>query len=206
MQNVLFETERSIKSLIHKETAETLLAAKHLLSGYKMACDELKADELLTLFDVSLSEAVCEQKGTVQKRLCLLDARFKYLAERSERLLYGYIDEVGELNTASDEFYLLSQFITEALTTLKAIKPVFGYVDFEFERGVKAIKESLIELEQVLVKAIHTLINRFEVLLIHQNRLRHRYSVLNRQTSDRSTCGVKLFLSSLSNRFQSMFF
>ena len=206
MKNVLLDAELSIKSLIHKGTTEALLTAKNQLSSYKMACDELKTDELLSLFDVSLSEVVCDQKGTLQKRLCRLDARFKYLAERSERLLYGYIDEVGEINTASDEFYQLSQFITEALTTLKAIKPVFGYVDFEFERGVKAIHESLVELEQVLVKAIHTLINRFEVLLIHQDLLRPRYSAVNRQASDRLPCSVKIFLSSLSNKFQSVLF
>ena len=210
MNNVLLEAELSIKSLIHKGTADTLLAAKNQLSNYKMACDELKNDELLSLFDVSLSEAVCEQKGTVQKRLCQLDARFKYLSERSERLLYGYIDEVGALNPASDEFYQLSQFISEALTTLKTIKPELGYVDFEFERGVKATHESLIRLEQVLAEAIQTLINRFEMLLIHQDPLRHCYSVLNKQASDKLQCGhpwsVTLFFSSLSNRFQSVLF
>ncbi|WP_185976861.1 hypothetical protein [Shewanella psychropiezotolerans] len=49
MQNVLLETEQSIKSLINKGTAETLLAAKNTLSLYKIAHDELKTDELLTL-------------------------------------------------------------------------------------------------------------------------------------------------------------
>ncbi|MPY21364.1 hypothetical protein [Shewanella sp. YLB-07] len=203
MQNVLLETEQSIKSLINKGTAETLLAAKNTLSLYKIAHDELKTDELLTLPEVSLSDAVCVQAGAAQKQLCLLNARFNYLTERSERLLYGYIDEVGELNTASDEFYHLSQFVSETLTSLKTDKP-------EFTLRIKETHENLARLEQVLVEAIQTLINRFELLLVHQSELYHRYSALNTQNSDRLKCAqpwsVKLFLCSLGNRFQSVLF
>ena len=210
MNNVVLEAELTIKSLINKGTAETLLAAKNTLSLYKIAHDELKTDVLLTLPEVSLSEAVCDQEGSAQKLLCLLGARFTYLTERSERLLYGYIDEVGELNTASDEFYHLSQFVSETLISLKTDKPEFGHVDFEFALRIKVTHENLTKLEQVLVEAIQTLINRFELLLVHQSELYHRYSALNTQNSDRLKCtqpwSVKLFLCSLGNRFQSVLF
>ena len=180
MNKVLLKANQAIKALIDKETKESLLTAQSLLVAYKMACDELREDELFTPGIESQIEAVCYQEGVSKQQLNVLEARFKHLTERSERLLYGYSDEVGGLTMSSDEFYHLSQFISDSLTRLKEIKPEAGYVDFAFEQGIKVTNNSLNRLEQILVESIQTLINRFQLLIMHEGELARRYSAHSR--------------------------
>lgn len=208
MNKVLLKANQTIKALMTKETKESLLTAQSILVACKMACDELRRDELFTPGTESQIEAACYQDGVNKQQTHVLNARFMYLTERSERLLYGYSDDVGELTMSSDEFYHLSQFISDSLTRLKAIQPETEYIDFEFEQGIKGINDSLNRLEQVLVESIQTLINRFQLLLMHEGELRRRYSVLNRQTVDtpklERSWGLKRFFSYLNSGWQSV--
>ena len=178
MDNVLLNTNKTITTLMDQGTKKSLLTAQSLLVAYKMACDELRNDEMLSLSVESQIEAVCYQDGLSKDQISVLTGRYSYLIERSERLLYGYSDEVGGLYTSSDEFYYLSLFISESLTNLKAYSPDDGY--FEFEYWLKMINNNLNRLEQILVESIQTLINRFQLLLMHEGELNRRYSAFKR--------------------------